>query len=97
MWTASSIASCSSAFPLDVLPREVLADWAALSSDLPGEGERVTGTFETELGDAHYRVRRVVLGDHTGAFVVAILPAAELDEIEDLQTVRRRGHRSSCS
>ena len=74
------------AFPIDVLPREVLADWAALSSNLPGKGERVTGTFETELGDAHYRVRRVVLGDHTGAFVVAILPAAELDEIEDLQT-----------
>ena len=73
-------------FPIDVLPAEVLADWAALSSDLPGEGERVTGTFETDIGRAHYRVRRVLLGDDTGAFVVAILPAAELEEIRDLQT-----------
>jgi two-component system, OmpR family, sensor kinase len=73
-------------FPLLTLPAEVLADWAALSSDLPGKGERVTGTFETELGKAHFRVRRVLLGDHTGAFVVATLPAKELDEIRDLQT-----------
>jgi two-component system, OmpR family, sensor kinase len=74
------------AFPLDTFPAELLADFAALSSDLPGEGERVTGEFETELGNAHYRVRRVLLGEHTGSFVVAILPAKELDEIEDLQT-----------
>jgi two-component system, OmpR family, sensor kinase len=73
-------------FPLVDLPAEVLADWAALSSDLPGRGERVTGTFETELGKAHYRVRRVLLGQHTGAFVVTTLPAKELDEIRDLQT-----------
>jgi len=73
-------------FPIDVLPTETLADWAALSSDLPGEGERVTGTFETELGKAHFRVRRVLLERGTGSFVVAILPAAELDEIRDLQT-----------
>jgi signal transduction histidine kinase len=75
-----------SRFPLDTLPAEVLADWAALSSNLPGEGERVTGTFETDLGKAHYRVRRVLLGENTGAFVVATLPAKELDEIRDLQT-----------
>jgi two-component system OmpR family sensor kinase len=73
-------------FPIDTLPAETYADWAALSSDLPGRGERVTGTFETDLGKAYYRVRRVQLGNHTGAFVVAILPAAELDEIHDLQT-----------
>jgi two-component system, OmpR family, sensor kinase len=74
-------------FPLDALPAEILADWAALSSNLPGKGERVTGTFETELGKAHYRVRRVLLGrNNTGAFVVANLPAKELDEIRDLQT-----------
>ena len=73
-------------FPLVRLPAETLADWAALSSNLPGRGERVTGTFSTELGKAHYRVRRVELGGHTGAFVVATLPAKELDEIRDLQT-----------
>jgi two-component system, OmpR family, sensor kinase len=73
-------------FPLLELPNEVMADWAALSSDLPGTGERVTGTFDTDLGKAHYRVRRVVMGEATGAFVVANLPAKELDEIRDLQT-----------
>jgi two-component system OmpR family sensor kinase len=74
-------------FPLDRLPSEQLAEWAALSSDLPGEGRRVTGTFDTDLGEAHYRVRRVVFhGEQTGAFVVAVLPAAELEEIRDLQT-----------
>jgi signal transduction histidine kinase len=73
-------------FPLLELPNEVMADWAALSSDLQGTGERVTGTFDTDLGKAHYRVRRVVMGDETGAFVVANLPAKELDEIRDLQT-----------
>jgi signal transduction histidine kinase len=75
-----------SRFPLDGLPAETLADWAALSSNLPGKGERVTGTFETDLGKAHYRVRRVLLGGATGSFVVATLPAKELDEIRDLQT-----------
>ena len=73
-------------FPLDTLPAETLADWAALSSSLPGKGESVTGTFETDLGKSYYRVRRVLLEEGTGAFVVAILPAAELDEIRDLQT-----------
>jgi two-component system OmpR family sensor kinase len=73
-------------YPLDSLPRDQLADWEALSSLSPGEAESVTGAFDTELGRAYYRVRRVVLGDSAGAFVVAILPAAELDEIGDLQT-----------
>jgi two-component system OmpR family sensor kinase len=73
-------------FPLDQLPLEQLNDWAELSSASPGAAERVTGDFETELGKAHYRVRRVSLAEGTGAFVVAILPAAELEEISDLQT-----------
>jgi two-component system, OmpR family, sensor kinase len=73
-------------FPITDVPAEVLADWAALSTDLPGKGERVTGTFETDLGKAHYRVRRVLLGDHEGSFVVATLPAKEYDEIRDVQT-----------
>jgi two-component system, OmpR family, sensor kinase len=73
-------------FPLDRLPNEQLADWTALSSDLGGAGRRVTGTFNTELGEAHYRVRRVLFNDDIGAFVVVGLPAAELEEIRDLQT-----------
>jgi signal transduction histidine kinase len=73
-------------FPLDQLPTEQLTDWADLATESPAESERVSGTFETEIGTAHFRVRRIVLGDSYGAFVVAILPAAELEEIADLQT-----------
>jgi two-component system OmpR family sensor kinase len=73
-------------FPLDRLPDPQLADWADLSSRSPEESEPVTGAFETAIGTAHFRVRRVQLGDSTGAFVVAILPAAELQEIGELQT-----------
>jgi two-component system, OmpR family, sensor kinase len=72
-------------FPLDRLPSEPITDWEDLSSSRPEEPESVTGTFDTSLGTAHFRVRRVVLEGHTGAFVVAILPAAELEEIGDLQ------------
>jgi two-component system, OmpR family, sensor kinase len=73
-------------FPLDRLPDEILDHWEVLSSRSPGEGESVVGTFVTELGTAHYRIRRVVLGETAGIFVVAILPAAELEEIGELQT-----------
>jgi two-component system, OmpR family, sensor kinase len=73
-------------FPLDRLPDESLDHWEALSSPSPSPGESVTGTFGTDLGTAHYRIRRVVLGESAGVFVVAILPAAELEEIGDLQT-----------
>ena len=73
-------------FPLTQLPAETLADFAALSTDLPGKGVRVTGSFDTDLGTAHYRVRRVDLDTGTGAFVVANLPAKELEEIDELQT-----------
>jgi two-component system, OmpR family, sensor kinase len=47
---------------------------------------RQQGTFETELGKAHYRVRRLLLGGSTGSFVVVNLPAKELQEIDELQT-----------
>jgi two-component system, OmpR family, sensor kinase len=73
-------------FPLDRLPHEQLVDWEALSGSSPVVGESATGSFDTELGTAYYRVRRVQLGESTGAFVVTILPAAELEEIGDLQT-----------
>jgi two-component system OmpR family sensor kinase len=73
-------------FPLDQLPSAQLVDWADLSSSSPEEAELGTGTYETELGKAYFRVRRVILGDSIGAFVVTILPAAELEEIQDLHT-----------
>ena len=71
-------------YPLDRLPAHMLAEWAALSSNVPGEGERVTGSFDTQLGKAHYRARRVTIGDASGALVVAILPAEEREDIDDV-------------
>jgi two-component system, OmpR family, sensor kinase len=73
-------------FPLDQLPAEQLADWEALASPSPGEGQSASGRMDTELGEAHFRVRRVLLEEGTGALVVTILPAGELDEIGKLQT-----------
>jgi two-component system OmpR family sensor kinase len=73
-------------FPLDQLPAEQLADWERLASPSPGEGESASGRMDTELGEAHFRVRRVLLEEGTGALVVTILPAGELNEIGKLQT-----------
>jgi len=72
-------------FPLDQLPAEQMVDWADLSTRSPDDTESVTGEFSTELGNAHFRLRRIVLEDGIGVFVVAVLPAAELQEIEELQ------------
>jgi two-component system OmpR family sensor kinase len=72
-------------FPLAAPPSENLADWAGLSKRSPGRIPSATGEYETHLGTAEFRIRRVRLGDDTGALVVAILPAAELDEIGELQ------------
>ena len=74
-------------FPLDQLPAEQMADWADLSTSAPDETERVTGEFTTEIGTAHFRVQRVLLEEGTGAFVVAVLPAAEIKEINELQII----------
>jgi two-component system, OmpR family, sensor kinase len=73
-------------FPLDRLPAETLADWEALASREPGEGESATGSFDTDVGKGHFRVARVQLGADTGAFVVTVLPAEEQGEIARLLT-----------
>jgi two-component system, OmpR family, sensor kinase len=73
-------------FPLASLPTENLAEWAEVSSPAPAPAESATGEFETKFGTTEFRVRRVRIGDATGALVVAILPATELEEIGDLQT-----------
>jgi two-component system OmpR family sensor kinase len=78
-------------FPLDRLPSESLSDWEARSSRSPGEAESAVGRFETSLGEAHFRARRVRIGDSHGALVVTILPAAELQDIGDLQTYGAAG------
>ena len=71
-------------FPLDRLPAESLADWEGLSAEQPGEGQSATGTFDSAVGTGYFRASRVRFGDDSGAFVVAILPAEELDEIREL-------------
>jgi two-component system, OmpR family, sensor kinase len=80
-----------SQFPLDRAPSEQLADWEARSTRDPGDPRSAVGRFETTLGDAFFRARRVRIGDSTGALVVTILPAAELEDINDLQTYGAAG------
>jgi two-component system, OmpR family, sensor kinase len=71
-------------FPIDLLPAEQLADWQALSRREGGEGKSVTGTFDTKLGEARFRVAQVRLDEEIGAFVVTALPATELQENRQL-------------
>jgi two-component system OmpR family sensor kinase len=73
-------------FPLDRLPSEQLVEWESLASRSPGEGESATGTIETSLGTANFRVRRILVGETPGALVVTILPAGERNEIGKFQT-----------
>jgi signal transduction histidine kinase len=83
--------SALSQFHLDRVPSEELADWEARSSVAAGEAERAVGRFETSVGEAHFRARRVRLGESHGALIVTILPAAELEDIGDLQTYGAAG------
>ena len=78
--------SAFSQFPLDRLPSENLTDWEGRSRRDPGDAENAVGHFDTSLGRAHFRARRVRLEDSTGVLIVTILPTAELDHIGDLQT-----------
>jgi signal transduction histidine kinase len=71
-------------FPLNRLPAESLVDWEALSAPIPSEGGAATGEFESALGTGYFRASRIRFGDDSGAFVVTILPAEELDEIQEL-------------
>jgi signal transduction histidine kinase len=72
-------------YPLDRLPDHMIERWARQSSTAPAEGEPTIGVFDTKLGEAHFRTRRVEIDGQPGALVVAILPAEELQDIEDLQ------------
>ena len=78
-------------FPLDVLPTETLSGWEARASDEPGEGRSANGRFDTDIGPVYFRLARVSIGDSTGAFVVAILPAEELQDIGELQSLGAAG------
>jgi signal transduction histidine kinase len=70
-------------FPGNVLPDAAVAEWREFARS--GE-PAASGDFHTSRGDAQYRAVRITIGAQSGAFVVAILPEAELREIRDLQT-----------
>jgi two-component system OmpR family sensor kinase len=72
-----------SRFPLDRLPRDVMAALARQSTSPPPEGRTVEGGFESPLGHGYYRA---VPAGRSGVFVVAILPAEDLREIAELQS-----------
>jgi two-component system OmpR family sensor kinase len=78
-------------FPLDRMPSEQLEDWEARSQRNAGQAQSAVGRFETSLGEAFFRARRVRIGDSSGAIIVAILPAAELEDIGDLLTYGTAG------
>jgi two-component system, OmpR family, sensor kinase len=71
-------------FPLDRLPAERLTDWESLSGSVLGRGIEASGQYETGLGTGYFRSTRIRLGEDSGAFVVTILPAEDLREIEEL-------------
>jgi signal transduction histidine kinase len=72
-------------FPLAEIPDEPVATWAEFSRRATGP-RQIAGTFPTEHGTASYRGVKVSLGAESGAFVVAILPAAELGQVRAMQT-----------
>ena len=72
-------------FPGQEIPPQALATWADFSRRRTGP-EELAGSFDTDQGTARYRAVRVTIGDENGAFVVTILPAAELRGIRELQT-----------
>jgi two-component system, OmpR family, sensor kinase len=66
------------------VPSEVLAAWAGSAS--PSGPARTFGRYATPVGDAHFRVDRITFRGDEGAFVVTILPVAEMRELDGLLT-----------
>ena len=73
-------------FPGRAIPADARATFAAFSTGRTGQGDQVTGKFDTPLGEARFRALRVSVGRQTGAFVVTILPAAEKRNIREIET-----------
>ncbi|HSK26923.1 MAG TPA: ATP-binding protein [Jiangellales bacterium] len=73
-------------YPIISLPAEVRSGWADFAAVHDDGRASETGHFVTELGQASYRIDSVRLGDDVGAFVVTVLPAAELRELDGLMT-----------
>jgi len=73
-------------YPVIAVPPTVLATWADFAATRDDGVAGETGRFHTALGEAQYRIESIRLDGDTGAFVVTVLPAAELREIEGLMT-----------
>ena len=74
-----------SRYPLRRLPLDKLREWRELSRSRAAGREPLSGTYETALGQAHYTALPTRSDRTLGAFVVTLLPAQELGEVEDLQ------------
>ena len=73
-------------YPLATIPDPVLTDWSSFSSAELGDDPATAGSFDTELGQAHYRAAPISFKDEHGAFVVTILPVGEAASIRTMQT-----------
>jgi signal transduction histidine kinase len=73
-------------FPLESLPGDVLDRWQAIARRPMATAQDASGSYHTESGTGRYRIARVSVGAESGAFVVTMLPSAELRKIGELQT-----------
>jgi two-component system, OmpR family, sensor kinase len=71
-------------YPLPDIPDEAIETWAGSAS--PSGPARISSTYATPFGDAHFRVDRITFRGDDGAFVVTILPVAEMRELDALLT-----------
>jgi len=74
-----------SRYPLRKVSSSHRRAWAQLSRSPTAGMDPIFQTHETPLGDAQHAVLPIRAGATQGAFVVSLLPAAELREIGDLQ------------
>jgi two-component system, OmpR family, sensor kinase len=81
-------------FPIENFPASTVHNWVRFSTG-SGSADRLSGRFQTAVGEAYYRGVRVTvprrpLGEtgqqgEVGAFIVAELPSGELAGIRELQ------------
>jgi two-component system, OmpR family, sensor kinase len=81
-------------FPIERFPASAVDHWVRLSAR-NGSADRLSGRFQTAVGEAYYRAVQVTVprrplgepdqGGEIGAFIVAELPSGELAGIRELQ------------
>jgi signal transduction histidine kinase len=73
-------------YPVSRIPDAAVDDWEAFVARGSGNGGEISGRFETVRGEASYIAQPVAIGDQSGALVVTILPATQVQEIGRLRT-----------